>query len=106
MCPKKVSKKNIDVASMTFDQIQEWMEQLGLPAYKGRQVFRWLHQKGVRSWKEMTDVAKKVREAMNARDPQPIQELALAQWIGVHAITHRRTPLLPCAFAANSVFFA
>ncbi|MBI5665272.1 MAG: dihydropteroate synthase DHPS, partial [Nitrospirae bacterium] len=32
-------------------------------------------------------IAKKVREAMNARDPKPIQELALAQWkAGAHFI--------------------
>jgi 23S rRNA (adenine2503-C2)-methyltransferase len=41
----------------------------GAPAYRGEQVFRWLHEHAVESTDEMTNVPQKAREALAAAAP-------------------------------------
>ncbi len=52
-----------DIKSMTPEEITAAMRQLGQPAYRGEQVFSWLHR-GVRSFDEMTNLPKDLRKAM------------------------------------------
>lgn len=46
---------------------EEWAEQmsaLGEPAYRGKQVFQWIHKRGVVDPEQMTDLSKKLRSAL------------------------------------------
>jgi 23S rRNA (adenine2503-C2)-methyltransferase len=46
---------------------EEWEEHVarwGEPAYRGRQVFRWIHHRGVTEPDEMTDLPRRVRERL------------------------------------------
>jgi 23S rRNA (adenine2503-C2)-methyltransferase len=48
---------------------EEWAEVLagmGQPRYRGVQVFRWIHQRGVLDPQQMTDLPKALREALSA----------------------------------------
>ncbi len=52
-----------DIGSMTREELQEALKQWGEPAYRASQVFGWV-QNGVKSFDEMTNVSKKLREQL------------------------------------------
>ena len=53
----------IDLKSMTQEEITRFLRDLGEPAFRGKQVFTWLH-KGVRSFDEMSNLSKALREKL------------------------------------------
>ena len=55
----------IDLKSMTLEEMTSAFRELGEPAFRGKQVFTWLH-KGVTSFDEMTNVSKQLREKLAA----------------------------------------
>ena len=54
--------------SMTAAEIGGVLKELGQPAFRGKQVFSWLH-KGVGSYEEMTNLPKSLRDALAERYP-------------------------------------
>lgn len=52
-----------DIRSMTPDELTASLRELGEPAFRGKQIFAWLHR-GVRSFDEMSDIAKPLREKL------------------------------------------
>lgn len=50
-----------DIKSMYEQELKEAFVQMGEPAYRASQVYRWLHL-GVESFDEMTNISKKLRE--------------------------------------------
>ncbi len=54
--------------SMTIPQIGEVLKELGQPAFRAKQVFSWLH-KGVRSFGEMTNLPKALRDTLESKYP-------------------------------------
>lgn len=54
-----------DLKSMTLSELTDWMGDLGEPAFRGKQVFTWLH-KGARSFDEMSNLSKPLREKLRA----------------------------------------
>ena len=55
----------IDLKSLSLEEITDLMKTLGEPAFRGKQVFAWLH-KGVRSFDEMTNLSKALREKLKS----------------------------------------
>lgn len=49
------------VRNLPWDELDKIMKELGEPAFRSRQLFQWIHQKGITSWEEMTDLPKKLR---------------------------------------------
>jgi len=58
-----------DPASLTCEGIQQWMTERGHPAFRGRQLFRWLHARAAQSYDEMTDLARVLREELGREVP-------------------------------------
>ena len=56
----------IDLKSMTQEEITRFLRDLGEPAFRGKQVFTWLH-KGVRSFDKMSNLSKALREKLKAQ---------------------------------------
>lgn len=56
----------IDLKSLTREELGELCGELGLPSYRTTQLTRWLHQKGARSFDEMSNLSKELREKMQA----------------------------------------
>ena len=56
-----------DIKSMTLEWLTRAMQELGQPAFRGRQVFSWLHCRGAVSFDEMTDLSKALREQLEER---------------------------------------
>ena len=52
-----------DIKSMTPEELAGYFRELGQPAFRAGQVFRWLHQ-GVESFDEMTNLPKALRETL------------------------------------------
>ena len=53
----------IDIKSLTMEEITALLREMGEPAFRGKQVFTWLH-KGVKSFDEMSNLAKPLRQKL------------------------------------------
>ena len=53
----------IDLKSQTLEEMTATLKEMGEPAFRGKQVFTWLH-KGVTSFDEMTNLSKSLRETL------------------------------------------
>jgi 23S rRNA (adenine2503-C2)-methyltransferase len=60
---------DLDLRALTPAELSARLTAEGLPAYRGEQVFRWLHGQGVESADEMTNVPKEARDALVAAVP-------------------------------------
>ena len=58
----------MNLKSMTLPELTAQLKQLGQPAFRGKQVYTWLH-KGVRSYEEMTNLPKALRDLLAAEFP-------------------------------------
>ena len=54
--------------SMTQQEIGQVLKELGQPAFRAKQVYTWLH-KGVRSYEEMTNLPKELRDVLANQYP-------------------------------------
>ncbi len=58
----KVNKK--DIKSLDFIQLKEALKELGEKEFRSRQLYEWLHKRGVDSFGEMTNLSKDLRERL------------------------------------------
>ena len=58
----------MNLKSLTQPELADILKQLGQPAFRAGQVFTWLH-KGVRSYDEMTNLPKALRESLTEKYP-------------------------------------
>ena len=56
------------IKSMTLEEMGALFKELGQPAFRAKQVYTWLH-KGVRSYEEMSNLPKTLRERLEADYP-------------------------------------
>ena len=55
-----------DIKSMTLAEIKKAFQAEGLPAFRGLQVYRWLHR-GVESFDEMSDLSRNLRQKLSEK---------------------------------------
>ena len=48
----------IRISSFTLEQLTSFVKEQGQPAFRAKQIFHWLHQRGVHSFSEMSDQPK------------------------------------------------
>ena len=58
----------MNLKSMTLPELTETLKAMGQPAFRGKQVYTWLH-KGVRSYEEMTNLPKNLRDLLAQNYP-------------------------------------
>ena len=58
----------MNIKSMTQEELATLFKEMGQPAFRAKQVYTWLH-KGVRSYNEMTNLPKELREILLDRYP-------------------------------------
>lgn len=56
----------IDLKSMTIEELSRFLAEMGEPKFRAKQVFSWLHQKGILSFDEMTNLPASLREKLGA----------------------------------------
>ena len=55
-----------NLLDFTLPGLTEWFALHGEKAFRARQVFQWIHQRGVADFDAMTDLAKQLREKLKA----------------------------------------
>lgn len=54
--------------SMTLSEMTAHFKQMGMPAFRAKQIYSWLH-KGVRSYEEMTNIPQALRQQLQQEHP-------------------------------------
>ena len=49
----------------TLEQLQEWMKENGEPVFRAGQLFDWLYVKRVKSFEEMSNLPKALRDKLD-----------------------------------------
>ena len=68
----------IDIKSLTMEEITALLREMGEPAFRGKQVFSWLH-KGVKSFDEMSNLSKALRQKLTESCCITVPEVARKQ---------------------------
>lgn len=55
----------IDISSLQLEELKQYITGLGAKPFVAGQIYRWLHQRGVQSFDEMTDISKFLREKLS-----------------------------------------
>lgn len=58
-----------DLRSFTYDRLCEEVKAMGLPSFRAKQIYEWLHKKQVTSYDEMTNIPSSVREKLKTDYP-------------------------------------
>lgn len=56
-----------DITDFSLSQLTDFVESLGLPTYRGSQIFAWLYRPNITDFSQMTDLTKDLRETLAAR---------------------------------------
>lgn len=67
-----------DLKSQTLEEMTQTLKDLGEPAFRGKQVFIWLHR-GVTSFDEMTNLSKSLRDKLKASFELNVPKVARKQ---------------------------
>jgi 23S rRNA (adenine2503-C2)-methyltransferase len=71
-----VTEARRDLLSLYPEELQELAVSLGEPAYRGRQLFHWMHKRGVLDPRDMTDLPAALRERLELpTSSQEVQRL-------------------------------
>ena len=68
----------MNLKSLTLAELTTIIKELGQPAFRGKQVYTWLH-KGVRSYEEMTNLPKGLRDMLSEKYPIHAPEVVRKQ---------------------------
>ena len=68
----------VDIKSLTIEEITAMLREMGEQAFRGKQVFSWLH-KGVKSFDEMNNLSKALREKLAETCYITVPEIARRQ---------------------------
>jgi 23S rRNA (adenine2503-C2)-methyltransferase len=60
-----VSSEKIDLKTLSFSELNEFLESFGKERYRSIQILRWLYQKDVQSLDEMTNLSKQFRKELS-----------------------------------------
>jgi 23S rRNA (adenine2503-C2)-methyltransferase len=55
-----------DAAGMALEELEQGLERLGSPRFHARQVFQWIHRRGVTDFAVMTDLSRELRATLDA----------------------------------------
>lgn len=56
----------INLMDLNITEMEQMVQNIGEPRYRGRQLFKWIHQKGAASFAEMTDLPVGLRDKLQA----------------------------------------
>ena len=60
-----VSSENIDLKNLSPSELTKFLTSFGKERYRSVQILRWLYQKGVQSYDEMTNLSKRFRQELS-----------------------------------------
>jgi len=59
------TKTKTELLGMGIKELEDFMESVGQPRYRGRQMHRWIYQKAVSSFYEMSDISRDLRTKLD-----------------------------------------
>ena len=77
-----------NLKDMLPHEIEAWLAQLGEPKYRAKQLLRWIYQRGVSNFEEMTDLSKALRAKL--AETATIPKLALRRSSESHKADTRK----------------
>jgi 23S rRNA (adenine2503-C2)-methyltransferase len=69
-----------NLLGFTKSQMEEFATAIGQPAYRGRQLFRWMYGQGVTDFQEMTDLGKALRDDLSQKARITLPSMVNTQW--------------------------
>lgn len=60
------------IRSLSFEELKQWFEAQGAPAFRTKQVWEWLWKKSARSFDEMTNLPAAMRQQLSAEFAFPV----------------------------------
>lgn len=75
-----MNSEKVDIKGLTQDEIEKFLGSLGKEKYRTKQILRWIYQRGVCDFDQMTDLAKDFRSQLGACayvskcSPEAVQE--------------------------------
>ena len=70
--------EKIDIRSLNYKELQEEMTRIGEKAFRGKQIYEWLHVKLADSFQEMTNLSRSLREKLEENPAEP--DHILTKW--------------------------
>ena len=64
----------MDIKSMYLTELQTWAKEKGYPAFRGKQMFEWMHKKFVATVEEMSNLPKELKKDMEEDGFVSLQE--------------------------------
>ena len=61
------SREKTDIKSLTLEELSGQLKELGCPAFRGGQVYRWLHQRRASDFSQMSDLSLQLRSQLAER---------------------------------------
>lgn len=52
----------MNLKGLSYKELRDYLDSLGLPKYRGNQIFNWLYRRKACNWDEMTDLPKELRK--------------------------------------------
>lgn len=62
-----VISEKIDIRTLAFEDVKKAVTALNEPAFRAKQVYEWIWQKSARSFDEMTNISKSLREKLSEK---------------------------------------
>ncbi|HME92538.1 MAG TPA: 23S rRNA (adenine(2503)-C(2))-methyltransferase RlmN [Myxococcaceae bacterium] len=62
-----LDSKALDLSGLTLPEVIQFVEELGERPYRAGQVYRWIHQRAVSDFDQMTDLSKAFRQTLKER---------------------------------------
>lgn len=59
-----MTEKKTDIKNFNQDELISYVQSLGQPGFRGKQIMSWLYRPGIASFDEMTDLAKSFRKVL------------------------------------------
>lgn len=56
----------VDIKALDYQELQEYMISIGQKAFRGKQVYQWMHERLVTSFEEMSNLSKELRETLQS----------------------------------------
>ena len=53
-----------DIKSMNLEELISYMESIGEKKFRAKQIYQWIHQKGVDRFDDMSNISKALREKL------------------------------------------
>lgn len=71
----KMEKTMSNFCEISLDELSSWLTESGYQPYHAKQIFKWVYEKFILSWDEMTNLSKDLRKKLADRYRLPTLEL-------------------------------